>query len=208
MVVRVDARAARPDPTARAARGVRSTTASAPGGRGWFGPVGAIRRPGSSGCGYGGPPRHMWARGGSRPVFTPPFSRAFLLLSPNRIVPAAPSPRRSPRRPPPAATWRGAGQIGVPVIQADGRSAHGAKDALRRSPGRSSHCPPNRHPMRARSPVVNLSVPRSRVGRPPLPPAFTSLSSGPDRSQPETGGRSPRRPPAQLRSATTKTGER
>ena len=31
--------------------GRRSTTAPAPGGRGWFGSAGAIRRPGSSGCG-------------------------------------------------------------------------------------------------------------------------------------------------------------
>jgi hypothetical protein len=57
-------------------------------------------------------------------------------------VPAAPTLRRSRRRLAPAATRRGAGQIGVPVIQADGWSAQGAKHALRRSPGRSSHCPP------------------------------------------------------------------
>jgi hypothetical protein len=63
------------------------------------------------GVGHGGPPRHMWARGASRPVFMPAFMPAFLLLSPNRIMAAAPSPGRSPRRRPPAATRRGAGQI-------------------------------------------------------------------------------------------------
>jgi hypothetical protein len=63
------------------------------------------------GVGHGGPPRHMRARGASRPVFTPAFSPAFLSLSPHRIMAATPSPERSPRRRPPAATRRGAGQI-------------------------------------------------------------------------------------------------
>jgi hypothetical protein len=99
---------------------VRPTTAPAPGGRGWFGLVGAIRRPGSSGVRHGGPPSQMRARAASRPMFTPAFSPAFLSLSPNRIVPAAPTPGRSPRRLAPAATRRGAGHVGVPVIQADG----------------------------------------------------------------------------------------
>ena len=34
------------------------------------------------GVGHGGPPRHMWALGASRPVFTPAFPPACLLLSP------------------------------------------------------------------------------------------------------------------------------
>jgi hypothetical protein len=128
------------------------------------------------GVGHGGPPRHMRARGASRPVFTPTFSPAFLFLSPNRIVLAALSPSGSPRRPPPAATSGDTGQIGSPVTQADGRPAHGTKDAPRRSPARSPLRPPNRRPMRARSPACSPLRPRRRMARRPFPPAFTSSS--------------------------------
>jgi hypothetical protein len=84
---------------------------TAPGGRGWLGQSAPLGVQAHQGVGYGGPPRHMRARGASRPVFTPAFSPPFLSLSPNRIMAATPSPGRSPRRPPPAATRRGAGPI-------------------------------------------------------------------------------------------------
>jgi hypothetical protein len=117
-------------------------------------------------------------------------------------------PRRSPRRPPPAATGGDAGQIGIPVTRADGWPAHGTKDASRRSPGPSPLRPPNRRPMRARSPV------RSPL-RPPAPGGSPTVAAGVHLVVPQTGpqvarhaGRSPRRPPVQRTSATTKTGER
>ena len=148
------------------------------------------------GVGHGGPPRHMRARGASRPVFTPTFSPAFLLLSPNRIVPATPTPGRSPRRPPPAATRRGAGQIGIPVTQAGGWPAHGTKDALRRSPARSPHCPPNRDPMRARSPVRSPHRPPTPGGSPTVPAGVHLVVPRTRPRAARDGGRSPRRPPA------------
>jgi hypothetical protein len=48
---------------ARPARGVRSTTVSAPGGRDWLGPTCATWRPGSSGCGtWGSSSSHVGTR--------------------------------------------------------------------------------------------------------------------------------------------------
>jgi hypothetical protein len=49
------------------------------------------------------------------------------LAVPQPIMAATQSPRRSPRRRQPAATRRGAGQIGIQWIRADGWSAHGTK---------------------------------------------------------------------------------
>jgi len=129
--------------------------------------------------GHDGPPRHMRARRASRSVITPAFPPAYLLLSPNRIVPAARSPRRSLPRRPPAARRGGPGRIGIPVIRADGWSAHGTKVALRCSPGRSPSCPPNGDPVRARSPVRSpLRLPTP--GGSPTFPADVRLVVPPD----------------------------
>jgi hypothetical protein len=67
-------------------------------------------------------------------------------------------------------------------------------------------CPPNRNPMRARSPVRSPLRPPTPGGSPTVP-ADVHLVVPQTRPQVgRDGGRSPRRPPAQLTSATTKTG--
>ena len=133
--------------------------------------------------GHGGPRRHIRARGASRPVFTP----TDLLLSPNRIVPAAPSPRRSPPRRRPAASRGGAGRIGIPVIRADsGWSAHGTKGcAPAFTPRVHLAVPPTGTRCGHGHLFVHLSVPPTPVVRQRFPPTFTS-------SSPTHGHRSPK----------------
>jgi hypothetical protein len=84
-------------------------------------------------------------------------------------VPAGPSPRRSPRRRPPAVTRSGPGGIGFPMRRADGSSAHDAQDARRRSLARSPRCPPNGDPMRPGSPVRSPLRPPTPGGSPTVP---------------------------------------
>jgi hypothetical protein len=90
----VAARADRPDPAARAARGERSTTASAPGGRGRIGPAGATRRPGSPACGTW---RSSSSHTGTRSVPTGVHARVPLAVpQPNRAGSAIPQAISSP----------------------------------------------------------------------------------------------------------------
>ena len=119
----------------RSCTGERSTTASAPGGRGRSGQLAPLGVQAYQRVGHGRPHRHIRARGASRPVFTPTGTRC------------------------------GHGHL-----------------------------------------FVHLSVPRHRVDRLRFPPTFTSSSPQTRPQVAQDGGRSPRRPPAQLTSATTKTG--
>ena len=140
-------------------------------------------------------------------MFTPAFSPAYFLLSPNRIVPAAPTPMRSPTRLRSPATGGGTGRIGNPATQAVRVSAHGTKDAPRRSPGRSSHCPPNRHPIRARSPGRSPHRPPTPGGSPTVPAGDHLVVRRVDCSPPKLVA-APVGVPRPLASATTTTGER
>jgi hypothetical protein len=79
---------------------------------------------------------------------------------------------------PPAVTRGGPGRIGSPMRRANGSSAHDAKDARRRSPARSPHCPPNGDPMRPGTPVRSPFRPPRPVDRRRFPPACISSSSG------------------------------
>jgi hypothetical protein len=149
--------------------GRRSTTASTPVGRGWLGPVGAIRRPGSSAFGTW---RSSSSQAGTRSVPTGVHASVLAgipLGVPNRIPPVAPSHRRFPPRRPSAATRGGPRRIEIPVIRADGWSAHSTKDAARRSPARSPRCPPNRDPMGERSPGRSPLHPPTPGGSPTTP---------------------------------------
>jgi hypothetical protein len=87
---RVDAQGARPGPPAPAARGGRQTTAWAPGRRGWFGSAGAIRRPGSSGCGTW---RSSSSHAGTRSVPTGVHANVL-----SGVPPSVPQPDRAGAR--------------------------------------------------------------------------------------------------------------
>jgi hypothetical protein len=117
-------------------------------------------------------------------------------------------PQAIPSRRPPAATCSGPRRIEIPMIRADGWSAHGTKDAPRRSPERSPRCSPEPGPHAGRSPVRSPLHPQRRVDRRPLPLALTSSSSRPGRSPPPRRWPLTSSCPAQLTSTTTRTGER
>jgi hypothetical protein len=60
-------------------------------------------------------------------------------------------------------------QFGILAPQVGRWSAHGTKDALRRSPACSPRCPPNGDAMRARLPVCSPLRPQTPAGSPIVP---------------------------------------